>query len=359
MNIVIITSLIIAATVIIGATIAFIFFHLSNAVRKEQYAMAVDQGRYNQALTAGHNITVDSDTDEQLKEAKLIAAKRAASLPRSANVSIGSYGGDDQPTASDGVSIDPVTAVKIAQHHTWQGLLGGTATAAVAAQPTLAPTQTAPPTKDAGDLVPGVDYPFIEVTDEMAPAEIRKARIANAKAKSAAVKAQGKSQPSAVTAAPAQPAAVQEAPAPLAASAIPAAGTGGDPVVGEPVAGIDYDVIEITDDMESAEIRKARITNAKAKSAAMKAFKAAGGQPQGAAAVPSPAEPVEPQSPPAAAVETAPEIPANIPPPEYVEISDDLGPEDIRKARIQNAKARSAYLKQLKAAGIDPSTVEL
>jgi hypothetical protein len=58
-------------------------------------------------------------------------------------------------------------------------------------------------------------------------------------------------------------------------------------------------------------------------------------------------------------VETAPEIPANIIPPEYMEISDDLSPEDIRKARIQNAKARSAYVKQLKAAGIDPSTVEL
>jgi uncharacterized protein YggE len=111
--------------------------------------------------------------------------------------------------------------------------------------------------------------------------------------------------------------------------------------------------------MESAEVRKARIANAKAKSAAMKAFKAAGSQPQSAAAVPPPAEPVKPQLPPAAAVETAPEIPANIIPPEYMEISDDLSPEDIRKARIQNAKARSAYVKQLKAAGIDPSTVEL
>jgi hypothetical protein len=34
-----------------------------------------------------------------------------------------------------------------------------------------------------------------------------------------------------------------------------------------------------------------------------------------------------------------------------------MDPADMRKARIQNAKAKSAYNKALKAAGIDPSTV--
>ena len=36
---------------------------------------------------------------------------------------------------------------------------------------------------------------------------------------------------------------------------------------------------------------------------------------------------------------------------------DDMDPADMRKARIENAKAKSAYNKALKAAGIDPSTV--
>jgi hypothetical protein len=333
---------------------------LSNAVRKEQYAMEVDRARYNQALTAGHSITVDADTDAQLKEAKKLAAKRAASLPRSGNVTIGSYGSGEQPTASDGLNLDPVTAVKIAEFHTWEGLAPGASTAAISAQPTLAPTQTAPSAKSAGDLVPGKDFPFIEITDEMAPAEVRKARIANAKAKSAAIKALKSAAPAAAAAAPEQVAAVPETPV------VPAAAVATPVVTGEPVAGVDYEVIEITDGMDPADIRKARIANAKSKSAAFKAYKASGGgQNQAPAAVAS--NPVE------ATVETqvaevqteeisaAPSaaLPTDIAAPEYVEITDDMDPSDIRTARIQNAKARSAYVKQLKAAGIDPSTLDI
>ena len=98
----------------------------------------------------------------------------------------------------------------------------------------------------------------------------------------------------------------------------------------------------------------------------MKAYKASGGgQTQPAPAVETgPVETTaEPQvaevkteegaaAPPAA-------LPTDIAPPEYVEITDDLDPSDIRRARIQNAKARSAYVKQLKAAGIDPSTLDI
>ena len=50
-------------------------------------------------------------------------------------------------------------------------------------------------------------------------------------------------------------------------------------------------------------------------------------------------------------------IETSIPKPDYIEITDDMDPADIRKARIANAKAKSAYNKALKAAGIDPSTV--
>jgi hypothetical protein len=59
--------------------------------------------------------------------------------------------------------------------------------------------------------------------------------------------------------------------------------------------------------------------------------------------------------PPAAAASAAV---ASIPRPEYVEITADLSPDEVRRARIANAKAKSAYQKALKDAGIDPATVE-
>lgn len=270
MNIVIITSLVVAATIIIGALIAFLVFQLSKAVRKEQYAVEMQRSRYNQPLTVGHKITVDANPDAQLKEARLIAAKTAAGLPRSANVSIGSFGSDKQPTASDGIASDPVSAVKIAQFHTWQGLAPGASSATTSTEPALAPTQTAPPTKSADDLVQGEDYPYIEISDDMAPAEIRKARIANAKAKSAAIKALRTMPTPAPAETASQPVSVEEP------SESPAADVAPTSAVSEPVAGVDYLVIEITDDMEPSDVRKARITNAKAKSAAMKAYKKAG-----------------------------------------------------------------------------------
>jgi uncharacterized protein YggE len=46
-----------------------------------------------------------------------------------------------------------------------------------------------------------------------------------------------------------------------------------------------------------------------------------------------------------------------VPEPEYIEITDDMSADEVRKARIANAKAKSAYNKALKAAGIDPSEV--
>jgi hypothetical protein len=36
-----------------------------------------------------------------------------------------------------------------------------------------------------------------------------------------------------------------------------------------------------------------------------------------------------------------------------------MSPDEVRAARISNSKAKSAYNKALKAAGIDPSTVDL
>ena len=368
MNIVLVSSLVVLGVVVIGAVLAFFFFQMSNLINKERVAMEVERSQFNPNVTAGHDITVDAETTAQLKEARMLAAKRAARTPRGANMRIGSMGKGEQPTASDGIDSDPVTAVKIAEYHTWQGLVPGSSKAVAATKPQLAKTQTAPPLKSADDLVAGKDYPEIAITDEMSPAEVRKARIANAKAKSAAIKALKTA--GAAPAPSAQPVeTVKEAPVETAPASAPTVA----PAVGEPVAGVDYEVIEITDDMDPAEIRKARIANAKAKSAAMKAFKEAGGQTQAAAPAAKPvpasvssspqeAEAEQPESPEGSAVEDAAASsspPSDIPAPVYVEITDDMSPEDTRAARIQNAKARSAYVKALKAAGIDPSTVDL
>ena len=356
MNVIVIASVIVILTVITGALIAGLFSLLGKWVLREQQASENEKARYNPAVTMGHAITIDADVETQLKEARALAAKRAATTPRGGNVRIGAFGTDKQPTAFDGVDRDPISAVKMASVHGWQMLQTGATASAPATVAAAAPTQTVAPVKSADELVPGKDYPFIEITDDMEPAEVRKARIANAKAKSAAVKALKETASAAVpdaavaTGEPAM-AAAETTVAPT--QAVPAAGA-----VREPVAGVDYEVIEITDDMEPAEIRKARIANAKAKSAAMKAFKEAGGQigegAETAATVPQ-------EKPPEEAVAEAPTataaLPTDIPRPEYVEITDDMDPADVRKARIQNAKAKSAYNKALKAAGIDPSTV--
>ena len=35
-----------------------------------------------------------------------------------------------------------------------------------------------------------------------------------------------------------------------------------------------------------------------------------------------------------------------------------MSPEEVRRARVENAKAQSAYNKALKAAGIDPASMK-
>ncbi len=297
-----------------------------NAVQKNQNVIdsQVKSGNgYNTAVTMGYEISTNAHPDDQIREARKLAAKQAAALPRGGNMGIGRLGAANElKTAWKGVANDPVTAVKIATHHGWEGVRTGAVIAKPAAAPTAAPTAAAPV-----ELVPGKDYPVIEITDDMDPAEIRKARIANAKAKSAAKKA---AKAAGVTAV---------APATTAPAAAPAA------TVPEPT------LIEITDDMAPDDKRKARIANSKAKSAYKKALKAAG---------------IDPNAPTAAAPAAAPEAvaapaaDANMPsPPVLIELTDDMDPAAKRSARIANSKAKSAYNKALKAAGIDPKSVKI
>ncbi len=224
--------------------------------------------------------------------------------------------------------------------HTWEGLRSG-ASVSQAEAVTHAGAETAPPTKTVDDLEPGKDYEYIEITDDMAPADKRKARIANAKAMAAAAKALKEASQAA-------------APAPTKKQA--AAPKEAAPASSEPVAGVDYEVIEITDDMSPDEVRKARIANVKAKAEAMKAYKASGGatqpvQPEPEVAAQADKSAAEPAS------SSAPAAADQIPPPDLIEIVDGMAPDEVRKARIHNAKAKAAYQKALKEAGIDPSTV--
>lgn len=320
--------------IVLGLLFAAGSSRFDNAVAEAKEDVGKQGRNINPELTLGHEIEPNAGSVEQVKQARLIAAKKAAAMPRGANFGVGHLGESKLKTAWQGVENDPITAAKIAEHHGWQGVKTGV----VEGEPMVVVTGTSVviPTKPA-ELVPGKDYPFIEITDDMEPAEKRKARIANAKAKSAARKAAkqsaGSAAPVAASVAAAQPAAVPAAPA----------------VAVDPPT-----LIEITDDMAPDDKRKARIANSKAKSAYNKALKAAGVDPKAVAA--SQAAPPPPPAPAAAA--PAPEISANVPPkPELIALTDDMSPDEKRKARISNSKAKSAYNKALKAAGIDPKTV--
>jgi hypothetical protein len=274
---------------------------------------------------------------------------------------IGRLGQPTLKTAAQALKEDPWTTVKIAQYHGFDGAKMGTAAAAAAPAAAGPVGATAVATSGIVELTPGRDYEHVEVTDSMSGAAKRQARIANAKAKARAYKAakaarEGAGVAPAVAAAPAAAAAVTTRPA----AAAPAAPTG----ITEP------NYIEITDNMSPDDVRKARIHNSKEKSKYNKALKAAGFDPgaveadevvvPAAAAAPAPApEPVAAAAAPAAPANGPdPAVLASIPKPEYIEVTDDMSPDEIRQARIQNSKARSAYNKALKAAGIDPKLVE-
>lgn len=333
----------------IGLATAFARFDRVVVETKEEVEK-VDKG-YNPALTLGYEIKTTADPEQQLQEARKIAAKRAAATPRGANMRIGRLGQSNLRTAWKGVEEDPITAVKIALHHGWQGVKTG----AVPVQETAAAPAAQKAAAKSGkiEVVAGRDYEHIKITDDMSGAEKRKARIANAKAKAAAYKAAKAAGQTggAPAAAPAQ----QEAPAAPARSAADTAAAAGV----EPPK-----LVEITDDMSPDEVRKARISNAKAQSAYNKALKAAGIDPAAAeeAGEPAPApERAETAAQAAAAANggATTTAPANIPKPDLIEITDDMSPDEVRKARISNAKAKSAYNKALKEAGIDPSTVDI
>ena len=345
--VIVISVTIIFLTILVGIVFASAFSRLDHAVEKNQVVVEQQGKQYNPRLTLGFEINPQANPEKQVQEARLLAAKKAASLPRGANMGIGRLGEANLRSAGQGAQAkeDPWTAAKIAEFHGWDGVQSGY----VVGAPVAAATPTAVGAAPGGKikLVPGKDYPVIEITDDMNPADKRKARIANSKAKSAAMKA---AKAAGVPAA--APAAVAGAPVATPAAAAPVVPANIEPPQMTP----------ITDDMPDAEKRKARIANSKAKSAFNKALKAAGIDPKtvtvtdtGEVIWPQGAPPA-PAAPAAAPVAAAPAIP-NIEPPQMTPITDDMPDDEKRKTRIANSKAKSAFNKALKAAGIDPKTV--
>lgn len=329
---------------LVGLLLAFIFSRMDRTVTATRTAMVAEEKAYNPGVTLGHKIKVQADYDEQLKQARLVAARRAAALPRGANSRIGGSGDAALATASQGLKEDPLTAVRIARHHGWDGARIGPPSTAVAAPVPVAtaarPVAAAAPAATAGIASPKL----IPITDSMTPEEVRKARIANSKAEAAYNKAlkaaaSGAPVPAATAAAVAAPAA--------AAAGLPAA-SGIEPPK----------LIAITPDMAPEEVRKARVANAKAEAAYNKALKAAG---VGAGTVAGVEAVVNAEMPgPATAVahpQAAAPAAAGIEPPKLIVITPDMSPEDVRKARVANAKAEAAYNKALKAAGVDVASV--
>lgn len=330
---------------LVGMVLALVFSRMDNVVTTLRNDIAVEEKAYSPGVTLGHRIKVQGNYEDQLKQARLVAAKQAAALPRGANTRIGRAGEPLIQTASKNLNNDPQTAVRIARFHGWDGARTGPATATAP----VAPPAGAVPAARAATPAPtaGIAPPkLIEITPTMSPEEVRKARIANSKAEAA----YNKALKAASTGAPAG-AAVS---APVAAAvAAPAAVAAGLPAA----SGIEPPrLIAITPDMAPEEVRKARVANAKAEAAYNKALKAAGvgaGTVAGVEAVvnaemPGPATAV---AHPAAA---APAL-AGVEPPKLIEITPAMSPEEVRRARVANAKTESAYNKALKAAGIDPA----
>lgn len=348
MNIFTLGAIISILTLALGGLLAFLLVSLGNAVTANEARIDEDEKnkqQINPKATGGFAFSPTDTLEEKVLDARKIAAKAAAAMPRGANFGIGRLGTTDarknKKHASKGVDEDPVTAVKIAEYHTWNGL---EITKDAVAAPVKKATGTGVKVKR--KLVPGTDYAFTDITG-LTGGEKRTAIIANAKAKSAAYKAMKASGTDMVeeVVETTAPAAVSDAP-----SATPSANLPPEPVM-----------IEITDDMSPDEKRSAKIANSKAKSAYKKQLKAMGIDPNAPVPAAAPAPVAEAAA--APAVETASSAPAptgELPPaPDMVEITDDMSPDDKRAAKIANSKAKSAYKKQLKAMGIDPKTVDI
>ncbi len=175
---------VILMTMGVGGVFAIAFTGFGKSIQQNENAIVENErtknSRFNPAVTMGFEIPYKDEAETQVKAARVLAAKQAASMPRGANANIGSLGNPTFSPLAESLEKDPWSASKIAQFHAWEGaksgyVLGGT-TAPIAGADPVAATNIKPPT-------------LIELTDSMSGTEKRTARISNMKAKSAYKKA--------------------------------------------------------------------------------------------------------------------------------------------------------------------------
>jgi hypothetical protein len=139
--------------ILLGGLFAWGSSRFEAAVEDTKVAVENQDKGYNPAVTFGHEVQVNASPEEMLKQARLEAARKAASVPRGANMRIGRKGYENLRTAGAALEEDAMTAVRIAIHHGWDGARTG-AVAAVAAPAAAAPSGAAAPAGKI-ELVPG------------------------------------------------------------------------------------------------------------------------------------------------------------------------------------------------------------
>jgi hypothetical protein len=274
MNLFFVATLVTAGAILLGLLFAGLMYSLSGvALRTHAEIEAHSRSGGRSGILAGggpgFNPNVPQTLSAQLEEARVAAARIAARVPRFGNQGIGRLETTDavadRKVASIGAASgnDPLTATRIAWYHTRAGLIYVRPT-----QPGAAPAPAATGAARKG-AAPAANLPpapqLIEITDSMPPEEVRKARIANSKAKSAynkLLKGMG------VELSAAEPAAEV-----VSAAAVPAAAAAVAISADIPPAPT---LIEITDSMAPEEVRTARINNSKQLSAWKKELKARG-----------------------------------------------------------------------------------
>ncbi|MFT5195267.1 MAG: hypothetical protein ACI85U_002286 [Candidatus Promineifilaceae bacterium] len=345
MNIFTIIGIVGIGMVTFTALFALMISRLDAAVVQSKVDVEAGKKQFRPASTFGFKISQDEDSAVQFRDARHEAARQAVKLPRGANMRIGRKGAETLQTASENLKNDPVSAFKISETQGWGGLGEFAKLQTAASGAVAAPVAAAGATKTVKrKLIAGKDYEAVVVTASMSGLEKRAARIANGKAKYAAYKVLKESGQDMVVTTAAPVAAAVVSAGPSAAEAASAAG------IEEPV------YIEITDDMDPAAKKTAKLSNIKAKNTYKKALKAAGVS----ASVPAAAAaPIVEAAPAVPVTEAAPAGLSDIPLPDLIEITDDMDAAAKKNAKLSNIKARSAYKKALKAAGIDPKSVSI
>ena len=91
---------------LLGGLIAWGSSRFESVVDKTREEVENKDKGYNPTVTFGHEVQVDASPEEMLKQARLEAARKAASMPRGANMRIGRKGQSNLRTAGSALDED-------------------------------------------------------------------------------------------------------------------------------------------------------------------------------------------------------------------------------------------------------------